>query len=45
MIKNRFRVRVVPEADLEGIRASFHLYNNENETERVLAEIQSCLSG
>jgi selenocysteine lyase/cysteine desulfurase len=45
MIKDRFRVRVVPEADLEGIRTSFHLYNNENETERVLAEIQSCLSG
>ncbi|MFC1502464.1 aminotransferase class V-fold PLP-dependent enzyme, partial [bacterium] len=44
LMKKRFRVRVVPEANLEGIRVSFHLYNNEKEVQRLLAEIQNVLS-
>ncbi len=31
----KIRVRVVPEAGLEGIRASFHIYNNAKEVETV----------
>lgn len=44
LMTKRFRVRVVPEAGLEGIRVSFHLYNNETEIEKLLAEIQSAVS-
>jgi selenocysteine lyase/cysteine desulfurase len=37
--KKRLRVRNVTEAHLDGIRASFHVYNNEEEVERLLGEI------
>ncbi|NIM11291.1 MAG: aminotransferase class V-fold PLP-dependent enzyme [Candidatus Aminicenantes bacterium] len=36
----RLRVRHVNEANLDGIRASFHIYNNEEEVERLLGEIK-----
>lgn len=39
--KNRIRVRVVPEAGLEAIRVSFHIYNNEDEVEKALHEIRA----
>ncbi len=39
--KKRIRVRVVPEANLEGIRVSFHIYNNESDVQRILYEIQN----
>ncbi|MBN2011283.1 aminotransferase class V-fold PLP-dependent enzyme [candidate division KSB1 bacterium] len=35
------RVRAVPEVNLDGIRASFHIYNNEGEVERTLNKIQN----
>ena len=34
------RVRVVPENNLQGIRASFHLYNNSGEVDRTLRELR-----
>ena len=39
LMKKRFRVRVVSEANLDGIRVSFHVYNNSNEVNAVLNEI------
>ena len=39
--EKRIRVRVVPEANLEGIRVSFHVYNNEEEVERILKGIKA----
>lgn len=38
--KKRMRVRVVPEAGLNAIRVSFHVYNQEFEVERLLEEIR-----
>jgi len=38
--KKRYRVRVVPEADLGGIRVSLHLYNNAEEVAGLLKEIE-----
>jgi len=45
-IGNRFaeqqiRVRVVPEAGLEGVRISFHLYNSEDDVSRALEVVKS----
>ncbi|MCP4725383.1 MAG: aminotransferase class V-fold PLP-dependent enzyme [bacterium] len=37
--RNRIRVRGVGEAGLNGIRVSFHVYNNEDEVDRILTEI------
>ncbi|UCG27717.1 MAG: aminotransferase class V-fold PLP-dependent enzyme [Bacteroidales bacterium] len=37
--EKRIRVRVVPEAGLDGIRVSFHIYNNEKDVDRILNEI------
>jgi cysteine desulfurase/selenocysteine lyase len=37
--EKRIRVRVVPEAGVNGVRASFHVYNQEFEVERILEEI------
>jgi selenocysteine lyase/cysteine desulfurase len=34
------RVRSVTEANLDAVRASFHIYNNEAEKERLLSEIK-----
>lgn len=45
LTEKRIRVRVVPEANLEGIRVSFHLYNNESDVERILMEIKKFVSG
>ncbi len=37
----RIRVRVVNEANLGGVRVSFHLYNDESDVERILMEIDN----
>jgi selenocysteine lyase/cysteine desulfurase len=39
--KKRIRVRGVPEANLNGIRVSFHIYNNEEDVEKILREINN----
>jgi selenocysteine lyase/cysteine desulfurase len=39
--EKRIRVRVVPEAGVNGIRASFHVYNQDFEVDRILDEIKS----
>ena len=43
LMKKRIRVRVVPEAGLEAVRASFHLYNSEKDVERIITELRSIL--
>jgi selenocysteine lyase/cysteine desulfurase len=40
MIRNSIRVRPVPEANLEAVRVSFHVYNHKDEVERILQEIR-----
>jgi selenocysteine lyase/cysteine desulfurase len=37
--KNRIRVRVVTEAGLNGVRVSFHVYNQMDEVEEILKKI------
>jgi len=39
--EKRIRVRVVPEAGLNAVRASFHVYNQDFEVERILDEIKA----
>lgn len=39
--EKRLRVRSVTEANLDAIRVSFHIYNNEEESERLLREVRS----
>ncbi len=34
--KNKIRVRIISEANLDGIRISFHIFNNEKEVEKLL---------
>ena len=41
MGKDNIRVRPVSEADLNGIRVSFHLYNNMNDVERAMVSIRN----
>ncbi len=43
--KKRMRVRVVPEAHVDGVRISLHVYNNEEQVENLLAEINKLASG
>lgn len=43
--KKGLRVRSVTEANLNGIRVSFHVYNNEKECERLLKEIRVIAAG
>ena len=45
MSKDNIRVRPVGEADLNGIRVSFHLYNTENDLQRALDSIGKILKG
>lgn len=40
----RIRVRVVNEANLGGVRVSFHLYNNESDVDKILEEIEKFVS-
>lgn len=42
--KKRIRVRVVGEAGLNGIRVSFHIYNNQNEVKKILDEIRNFIN-
>ena len=43
--KKKIRVRVVNEADLGGIRVSFHLYNNLSDVNAILSEIENFVTG
>ncbi len=38
--EKRIRVRVVPEAGVNGIRVSFHVYNQDFEVDKILTEIR-----
>jgi cysteine desulfurase/selenocysteine lyase len=38
--EKRIRVRVVPEAGVNGVRASFHVYNQDYEVDRILEELR-----
>ncbi|MFA6127164.1 MAG: aminotransferase class V-fold PLP-dependent enzyme [Bacteroidales bacterium] len=38
--EKRIRVRVVPEAGLNAVRASFHVYNQDFEVEKILDELK-----
>jgi selenocysteine lyase/cysteine desulfurase len=38
--EKHIRVRMVPEAGVNGVRASFHVYNQDFEVERILEEIE-----
>jgi selenocysteine lyase/cysteine desulfurase len=40
----RLRVRTVGEANIDGIRVSFHIYNNEREVQKLLEEIGNIAS-
>lgn len=39
-IEKNIRVRIVPEANVNGVRVSFHVYNNENDVEKILTELK-----
>ncbi len=39
--EKRIRVRVVPEAGVNGVRVSFHVYNQDFEVDRILAELKA----
>jgi len=41
LYKQKIRVRVVPEAGLEAIRVSFHIYNQESDVRRILEELDA----
>jgi cysteine desulfurase / selenocysteine lyase len=43
MGKDNIRVRPVGEADLNGIRVSFHLYNDQNDADKAVASIKKFL--
>jgi L-cysteine/cystine lyase len=38
--KEGFRLRLVPESDLDAIRASFHIYNSESEIDSLLSVLR-----
>ncbi len=42
--EKRIRVRVVPEAGLNAVRASFHVYNQDFEVDRILEELKNYAS-
>jgi cysteine desulfurase/selenocysteine lyase len=43
MSKDNLRVRPVGEANLNGVRISFHIYNNQNDLDRALESINKIL--
>jgi len=43
LTKRKFRVRSVGEAGLDGIRVSFHVYNDRNQLERLVSEIEKVI--
>lgn len=43
MGKDNIRVRPVSEAELNGVRVSFHLYNNLDDVERAVISISNYL--
>jgi len=44
MGKDNIRVRPVSEAELNGVRVSFHLYNNMDEEEKAMISIKKFLN-
>jgi selenocysteine lyase/cysteine desulfurase len=44
MAKDNIRVRPVGEADLNGVRISFHVYNDLNDLDRVVQSIRKILN-
>jgi selenocysteine lyase/cysteine desulfurase len=45
MSKDSIRVRPVSENELNGVRVSFHLYNDRNDLDRALESIKKILKG
>jgi selenocysteine lyase/cysteine desulfurase len=45
MGKDNIRVRPVSEADLNGVRVSFHVYNNMDDVDKAVASIKKYLKG
>jgi len=43
MGKENIRVRPVSEADLNGVRVSFHLYNNMDDVDKAVKSIRNYL--
>jgi L-cysteine/cystine lyase len=41
LTKNKFRIRVVPESDLNALRVSTHIYNSHEEIDRFFAVVKS----
>lgn len=42
--KRKIRVRHVPEDGLDGVRVSFHVYNSEDDVDRILAALRDIVS-
>ena len=45
MSKDNLRVRPVSEDDLNGIRVSFHLFNDRNDLDRATESIRKIIKG
>jgi selenocysteine lyase/cysteine desulfurase len=41
MSKDNIRVRPVGETDLNGVRVSFHLYNDQNDLDKAVESIKN----
>ena len=44
MAKDNIRVRPVGEAELNGVRASFHIYNDLNDVDKAITSIKKYLN-
>ncbi len=44
LTNDRYRVRIVPEGNVNGIRVSMHLYNNQTEVEKLIDKIRTLIS-
>ncbi|MBN2093015.1 aminotransferase class V-fold PLP-dependent enzyme [candidate division KSB1 bacterium] len=43
LTNERYRVRIVPEGNVDGIRVSMHLYNNQTEVEKLIDKIKTLI--
>jgi selenocysteine lyase/cysteine desulfurase len=41
LTNDRYRVRIVPEGNVHGVRVSMHLYNNQTEVEQLIQKIKA----
>ncbi len=41
LTNDRYRVRIVPESNVHGVRVSMHLYNNQTEVEQLIQKIKA----